>query len=420
MRLLLVLALVCSAYGKNEELEGDSLYKIRVQDVDQAQTLNELVNIFHLDVWSHPLPERDGYILVDQQDKLFFENELNAAGIEYEIEINNIKESIDLEEQLLSKTVGRSNVSSFGGFFEEVRRYDEVDRYLVDLANRYDHVEVVSGGRSFEGRDIKYLKISTTNFQDQSKPVVMIESLIHAREWITLPVTLYAIHKLVEDITDQDLIRDVDWIILPIANPDGYEYSHTTNRIWRKNRATDYVGCDGVDLNRNFDASWGIASGWFSCLDTFHGRSAFSEPETQIIRDILSEHRHRLGLFLDIHSFGSYILYGYGTGQLPPNGLIIHLVGVSMANAIDRVKWEANRNYLVGNIASVLYPATGGASDYAQIVGNSLSYTYELPAYRNQVNTMLGFLVDPEFIEQAGYETWEGIKVAVRYVAQNF
>ena len=40
-------------------------------------------------------------------------------------------------------------------------------------------------------------------------------------------MTLYAIQKLVVDVTEQDLVRDIDWIILPIANPDGYEFSHT-------------------------------------------------------------------------------------------------------------------------------------------------------------------------------------------------
>lgn len=153
-------------------------------------------------------------------------------------------------------------------------------------------------------------------------------------------------------------------------------------------------------------------------MDTFHGSGPFSEPETQVIRNIINQHRNRIGLYLDIHSFGSMILYGFGNRNLPPNGLILHMVGIRMAEAIDAVKWPSNPNYIVGNIASVLYLASGGASDYAQSIGNILSYTYELPAYRN-MNNMLGFLVDPEFIEQAGFETWEGIKEAVRYVIQN-
>lgn len=56
-----------------------------------------------------------------------------------------------------------------------------------------------------------------------------MEATLHAREWATTPVALYSIHRLVENVTteDQDLLNNIDWIILPIANPDGYEYSHT-------------------------------------------------------------------------------------------------------------------------------------------------------------------------------------------------
>lgn len=55
--------------------------------------------------------------------------------------------------------------------------------------------------------------------------------MLHAREWVTLPAALYAIEKLVVDISDRDLVDKIDWIIIPIANPDGYEFSHTNVRF---------------------------------------------------------------------------------------------------------------------------------------------------------------------------------------------
>lgn len=64
-----------------------------------------------------------------------------------------------------------------------------------------------------------------------------MEAMIHAREWVTTPVALYSVHRLVEDLRseDRDLLEDVDWIILPLVNPDGYEYSHTHVRTSRHN-----------------------------------------------------------------------------------------------------------------------------------------------------------------------------------------
>lgn len=72
-------------------------------------------------------------------------------------------------------------------------------------------------------------QISTTNFTDPSKPIYMMDAMIHAREWVTTPVALYSIHRLVEDLRDEDrdLLENVDWIIMPVVNPDGYEYTHT-------------------------------------------------------------------------------------------------------------------------------------------------------------------------------------------------
>lgn len=177
--------------------------------------------------------------------------------------------------------------------------------------------------------------------------------------------------------------------------------------------------CEGVDLNRNFDVNWSEASSNIVCWDTFHGRAPFSEPETSIIRDIFLEHHERIELFLDIHSFGSMILYGYGMGNLPQNALFLHLAGVQMAQAIDAVKMSWNDNYIVGNVALVLYEASGSAMDYAKSVGVPHAYTFELPGYRFGLGGF-GFLVDPNFIEQAGFETWEGIKVGARFARNNY
>nr|UPI76690.1 M14 metal carboxypeptidase 13 [Antheraea yamamai] len=412
------------AAAKHEQYDGYALYEVEVNFLDEAKIFNDLKDKYNLDFWTQAVPGRPGRVLVPGHMREGFEDELLNIGIQFTVEVENIKEQLDLEDAMLASASVKSNRSTFGLSFDTIHRYGVVDQYMVDLANAYPNlVTVVSAGRSIEGRDIKYLKISTTNFQDRRKPVVMLQSLLHAREWVTLPATLYAIQKLVIDVTEQDLLQNIDWIILPIANPDGYEFTHTNDRFWRKNRARGFIIadiCSGVDLNRNFDIFWGTASSSSVCSDTFHGRGPFSEPETAIIRDILAEYSSRIELYLDIHSFGSMILYGYGNGVLPPNALLVNFLGVRMAQAIDAVKWPQNRNYIVGNVVYILYEASGGAGDYAMGIGIPYSYTFELPAFRNIHNTVQGFLVDPDFIEQAGFETWEGIKVGARFVVDNF
>ncbi|KAG6448454.1 hypothetical protein O3G_MSEX005550 [Manduca sexta] len=418
-----------SVAAKHEQYDGHAVYNVHIRFSDQIDVLKDVETKYNLDIWSYAAQDRPEVVLVPRVLREAVEKELQEAGMEFEVQVENIKEKLDLEDALLASAAAssksnRSRAVVEGLSFDVIHTFDVVDQYLVDLANAYpDKVTVRSAGKSIEGRDIKYLRISTSNFEDRSKPIVFVQSLLHAREWVTLPATLYAIKKLVLDVTEQDLVRDVDWIIMPIANPDGYIFSHTNDRFWRKNRARGFIIgdiCMGVDLNRNFDFHWGTLSSNLVCSQTFHGRGPFSEPETAAIRDVFAEYGTRVEVYLDIHSFGSMILFGFGTGGMPPNALVMNLLGVRMATAIDAVKWPQHRDYVVGNIVHLLGHVSGGSTDYATAIGIPFSYAYELPAYNMIHDTVLGFMVDPAFIEQAGFETWEGIKVAARFAAESW
>lgn len=51
---------------------------------------------------------------------------------------------------------------------------------------------------------------------------------MHAREWATYVAGVHLIHELVEHYDHHsDVVDNVDWIIIPVANPDGYAFSHT-------------------------------------------------------------------------------------------------------------------------------------------------------------------------------------------------
>ena len=84
---------------------------------------------------------------------------------------------------------------------------------------------------------------------------------IHAREWISPATAMYIATYFTEMYgTDSELTAILDKVtfhIVPMQNPDGYEYSHTNERLWRKNRRDNGGGVYGVDLNRNFDWQWG-------------------------------------------------------------------------------------------------------------------------------------------------------------------
>ncbi|CAG9572011.1 unnamed protein product [Danaus chrysippus] len=405
--------------GDNGELEEKYLFNISGENEETAMSSFQVLD---LDMWVLPFPGNDAVVLVSKENNELLRSELYENGFEFQIETDNIKRALDLEDTLNERALRKNPVrSGFRGKigFDRIYKLSEVDAYLETLAESYPNtVTLVNAGKSFEGRDIKYLKISSTNFQDVQKPIVFVESLLHAREWVTLPPTLWAIEQLVVNVTESDLIDTIDWIILPVANPDGYELTHDGNRFWRKNRATGYFpgnSCLGVDLNRNFDIMWGSGSSSSVCSETFHGSRPSSEPETVIISKIMDEYKNRIDLFIDLHSFGSLILYGWGSGDLLPNAFSLQQIGLNMAKVIDEMKLGFNRNYTVGNAGLILYPASGTAMDYANRANIPYSYVYELPASRYG-SGLLGFLVEPELVEQYAKETWEGIKTGARNV----
>ena len=71
----------------------------------------------------------------------------------------------------------------------------------------------------------------------------------------------YFVENYSKNATITNLVNTRELWFMPVANPDGYQYTFDTERLWRKNlRDNDGDGqitnADGVDLNRNYDEHW--------------------------------------------------------------------------------------------------------------------------------------------------------------------
>lgn len=62
----------------------------------------------------------------------------------------------------------------------------------------------------------------------QGNPAIFIEANIHAREWISSAAATWIINELLssDDPTTREIANTIDWYILPVANPDGFIFSH--------------------------------------------------------------------------------------------------------------------------------------------------------------------------------------------------
>uniref|UniRef100_A0A0K2UYJ2 Peptidase M14 domain-containing protein n=2 Tax=Lepeophtheirus salmonis TaxID=72036 RepID=A0A0K2UYJ2_LEPSM len=191
---------------------------------------------------------------------------------------------------------------------------------------------------------------------------------------------------------------------MPLVNPDGYEFTRTTNRLWRKNRAPppSGSGCYGVDLNRNWNVSgYGVGASDNPCSEIYKGPYPDSEPEVKAAKELLSTLKD-IHFYLGFHSYGSYILTPFGyTTDLPKDNERITRVGHSMRKAIYNLH---GRNYSVGSPANIFYVAGGASDDYSKLSGIPTSMTIELP----EVNGG-GFVLPPNKIKEIGKEAWASI-----------
>ena len=255
------------------------------------------------------------------------------------------------------------------------------------------------------------IRISTGS-SNPAKPVIFVDAGIHAREWIAPATALYLINQLVENSANRYLIENIDWIILPSANPDGYEYSWTNDRLWRKTVSPGTL-CNGCDPNRNFDFHWMEtgASSW-ECSETYAGSRAFSEVETRNLRDYILK-TPNIKAYLTLHSYGQYLLYPWGYGNvLPSNWRELDDLGQKVNDAIRAV---SGTRYTVGSSTQVLYAAAGASDDWAMgVAGIDLVYTIELPG-----GGSYGFDLPASRIQGVVVETFEGFKVYADYVLNN-
>merc|ERR1719285_1550252 len=88
-------------------------------------------------------------------------------------------------------------LDSFKGWLaEEGITFDTINAFIEALAAEHEWANVISIGKSYEGRDMKVLAITKAG---PGKPNMWLEAGIHAREWIAPAVATFIIRELVEN-----------------------------------------------------------------------------------------------------------------------------------------------------------------------------------------------------------------------------
>ena len=219
-------------------------------------------------------------------------------------------------------------LGTMGGFFT----YQDLIAELERMASVYPHLisrpmAIDSSNRTAEGRVLHWVRISDNPNQDEAhEPEMLFTGLHHSREPLSAMQLIYFMWFLLDNYDQsseiQHLIDHTQLYFIPCVNPDGYAFNSNQypqgGGLWRKNRKRNADGTIGVDLNRNYGKAFGFddrGSSPTPSAETYRGPYAFSEAETQNIRDFCISRRFELAL--NYHSYGNMLIYpwAYNSGQ---------------------------------------------------------------------------------------------------------
>ena len=252
-----------------------------------------------------------------------------------------------------------------GGYFNLQEMLNQLDSMRLFYPGLISVKADAGNNPTIEGRTIYYVRISNNPDQTTTKPKVFYNALIHAREPMGMQQLVYFMWYLLENYSTSDeikyLVDNLQLYFIPVVNPDGYEFNHTSfpsgGGMWRKNRRDNGGGNIGVDLNRNFGYKWGYDNTGSSpdpSNETYRGTGPFSEPETQVIRDFSTANVWTLSQ--NYHTYSDYTMYPW-----------CWQTALTADSAIDIAysSFMVRQNgYMTGTPGQILYNTNGDALDW--------------------------------------------------------
>ncbi|CAG2116223.1 unnamed protein product [Medioppia subpectinata] len=360
-----------------------------------------------MDYWNAPMPDMRPVLTLVPGEKIGAEFlvALNKSRIGFEVTADNFQKMLNAERDENSRNLRRFR--SFFDYQSTYHSYDEIIAELQRVSTNNSKVVYNSMGKSYEGRQIPFLTITNTDVKEPKKTVVF-ECGIHAREWVSTATCLWMANTLITDSINEELLKKFEFIVIPSLNPDGYVYSHTVNRMWRKTRSPQRGGQRGADPNRNFDSHFGQAGTQLDPSgEAYPGPKPFSEVETKALANLVLSKRGQIAAYFAIHSFSQLWMYPYGyTSVPPPNYAQLERLST---RAVDAIRATSGLVFNKGTIARTIYKASGSSIDWAyDSAGCKVVFALEL-----RDKGQYGFILPPSQIRSAATETWAGIKAVL-------
>lgn len=317
--------------------------------------------------------KKDGYFIAElSQEELAV---VKSKAGKTQVLINNLNEFYAERAKNDLANVSKSSIvpppgfslGTLGGYL----KYNEIVNMLDSMHRRYPNLITAkkSIGNTLENNPMYVVKISDNpNKEETQEKQVLYDAMHHAREPQAMMQMMYFMWYIMDRYEKNDpiakyIINNRELYFIPIVNPDGYLYNASISPngggMWRKNRSFNADATRGVDLNRNYSYDWGyddVGSSPFGNTNTFRGPSAFSEPETQNMRDFVNSKKFKTNL--SYHTYGGYLIYPFGAKEnyYTPDSNMFRLYADSLTK---------DNNYSSGTVFETLnYFANGGSCDW--------------------------------------------------------
>ncbi|KRX54340.1 Carboxypeptidase A6 [Trichinella sp. T9] len=260
------------------------LLQIQLLSQDDVNVLQKIVDVesLEMDFWT-PLTDLDNYdkpiiaFVPPSSVNLLIES-LEKSKISYSNITDVFRKNFNNHVQMLKDKKHKMKTSKILSTFtlNEYHTLAEIHWYMQALSRKHPQiVKLINIGYSSEGRPLLAVKLAE-NYEN-TKEI-------------------------------QFILNKYSFYILPVVNPDGYDYSWKSERFWRKSRSkhncTFWSCCVGVDLDS-------IDLRGHPCRPDYPGPFPFSESETRAVSKFLSENQQHILLAISLHSFGKLLTVPY-------------------------------------------------------------------------------------------------------------
>ncbi|XP_010732359.1 carboxypeptidase A6 [Larimichthys crocea] len=414
---LLACVIICSnvlcpvgAYLYNNRYAGDQVFRITPSNDEEVQVLKKILGHMKVDLWqpnSATLISHNATVdvHVKRNDTQGLHARLKQEHIDYRVFISNLQKEIEKQTGYRSSRKRRSE-SQYD--YEVYHSLEEIQSWMFEMNRTHsDLVDMFSIGKSYEGRPLYVLQIGKRS--RHQKKAVWIDCGVHAREWIGPAFCQWfvkeAINSYQYDSMMRRLLNQLNFYIMPVFNVDGYHFSWTTDRFWRKTRSKNHkFHCRGVDANRNWKVKWcdeGASS--HPCDDTYCGPFPESEPEVKAVAKFLRKHKKRVKAYISIHAYAQMLLYPYSYKYATiPN---FNCVELAAHNAVTALYSAYGVRYRYGPASTTLYVSSGSSIDWAYRNGIPYAFAFEL-----RDTGYFGFLLPESLINPTCTETMRAVK----------